>query len=294
MAIFWLQFLFSILFNHHTFSGGLIMNINKSYHRFILPVFITLFAVWSIFVYARSGGITGRTQLSSTPGCTCHNANPSGQVSVILDGPTQLTANSFGVYTVTISGGPLGAAGVNVAASSGSLKPLGSDLKQESSELTHTSPKQPASGSVVFEFEYTAPATPGLVSLAATGNSVNRDQTSSGDAWNHANNLQINILEPSSVNDEIFAIPAAFQLGQNYPNPFNPSTSIQYSLDNAGQVSLDVYNLIGQKVATLVEGFQSVGIHRVTFNANNLESGYYIYRLTLNGKTESKRMLLLK
>ena len=270
------------------------MNKNHSYHRLILPVFITLFAVWSIFVYARSNGITGRTQLSGTPGCTCHNADPSGQVSVTLDGPAELATNGFGVYTVTISGGPLAAAGVNVAASSGSLQPLGSDLKQEGSELTHTSSKQPASGSVVFEFEYTAPATSGTVTLAATGNSVNGNQSSSGDAWNHANNLQINVSEPSSVDDELFAVPLAFQLGQNYPNPFNPSTSIQYSLDNAGQVSLEVYNLIGQKVATLVEGYQGVGIHRVSFDGNNLESGYYIYRLTLNGKTDSKRMLLLK
>jgi hypothetical protein len=85
-----------------------------------------------------------------------------------------------------------------------------------------------------------------------------------------------------------------FALEQNYPNPFNPSTTIQYSLENAAQVSLKVYNLLGQDVATLVNDRQEAGSYTVPFNALNLSSGVYFYRLEAGSFVSMKRLVFMK
>jgi flagellar hook assembly protein FlgD len=87
----------------------------------------------------------------------------------------------------------------------------------------------------------------------------------------------------------------AYVLSQNYPNPFNPSTNIQFSLPRAGKVEMKVYNLLGQVVATLVNGQYATGRYEVTWDARNLASGLYFYRLTVdNNVVDTKKMLLLK
>lgn len=88
--------------------------------------------------------------------------------------------------------------------------------------------------------------------------------------------------------------PGGFTLNQNYPNPFNPSTNISYQIAQAGPVQLDVYSMNGQLVATLINGMQASGSHTVSFDASALSSGIYIYRLTSNGYTETKKMMLIK
>ncbi len=90
-------------------------------------------------------------------------------------------------------------------------------------------------------------------------------------------------------------VPASFELNQNYPNPFNPSTSISFSIAKSSRVSLIVFNLLGQEVATLMDGPQSAGSYKVTFDASKLASGVYLYRLsTSDGIFAAKKMLLLK
>ena len=89
-------------------------------------------------------------------------------------------------------------------------------------------------------------------------------------------------------------IPQQFRLLQNYPNPFNNSTMIPYQLPRNSQVQLYVYNVVGQKVATLVNGFKTVGYHTVLFKADNLTSGLYFYQIKTNKNSEIKRMLFLK
>jgi hypothetical protein len=85
-----------------------------------------------------------------------------------------------------------------------------------------------------------------------------------------------------------------YALDQNYPNPFNPSTAIQFSLEKPGKTVLEIYNTLGQKVATLVNGELSAGAHRYQWNASGLASGVYFYRLQSNEFVATKKMILVK
>ena len=85
-----------------------------------------------------------------------------------------------------------------------------------------------------------------------------------------------------------------FELSQNYPNPFNPSTIISFKLPEPGNVTLKIYNLLGEEIATLVDDYTQAGIHTFIFNAKGYPSGMYLYRLSTNGFTETKKMLFMK
>ena len=88
--------------------------------------------------------------------------------------------------------------------------------------------------------------------------------------------------------------PIEFTLEQNYPNPFNPSTVIKYSIPENGFVTLVVYNLLGEKVASLVNGVQEAGRYEISFDASNLASGIYVYSLKSGSFSSVKKMLLMK
>jgi len=88
--------------------------------------------------------------------------------------------------------------------------------------------------------------------------------------------------------------PLTFDLTQNYPNPFNPSTNIKFSVPEAGNVKLSVYNLVGEEVAVLVNGFSQAGTFEVTFDASNLSTGVYLYKLQSANSVQTKKMMLLK
>lgn len=93
---------------------------------------------------------------------------------------------------------------------------------------------------------------------------------------------------------EPMGIPSSFALHQNYPNPFNPSTTIKFDLPHREYVNLTIYNMIGQRVETLVDGEKGAGIHRIVWNAGNLPSGVYLYRLQTGTFMQAKRMVLVK
>lgn len=99
----------------------------------------------------------------------------------------------------------------------------------------------------------------------------------------------------TSVSDGSKDLPVSYELKQNYPNPFNPSTNITFTLAKPENVTLKVFNIIGQVVATLVNGPMNAGSHLVVFNASNLASGVYFYRLKVGDNFVSiKKMVLLK
>lgn len=88
--------------------------------------------------------------------------------------------------------------------------------------------------------------------------------------------------------------PVRVDLAQNYPNPFNPTTQIQYTLPESGHVRLDVFNMMGQRVATVVNENVSAGTHTVNFDATDLSSGIYLYRLQSGSETLTRKMTLIK
>lgn len=102
-------------------------------------------------------------------------------------------------------------------------------------------------------------------------------------------------LATSNEDEELITeLPNTIELKQNYPNPFNPTTNIQFGLPQRSEVQLAVYDMLGKKVATVFSGTKAAGYHNLSFDASNLASGMYLYRLETDFEVLSKKMILLK
>ena len=262
----------------------------------VLGAGFLVFGVLSLGAYPT--GITGVTQKGLTPGCTCHNLTPSAGVSVVLSGPGNLAPSQAGSYALEVRGGPLQAAGTNIAASSGTLSPSDASLQKLGDELTHVQPKSSTGEVVRFDFSYTAPTSQGQATLYANGNSVNLNGLNTGDEWNYANNLVITVQPTTGVAS--LGLPGAFAMDQNYPNPFNPSTTINFALPVPAHASLRVYDASGKEVATIVDETMDAGYKTIQWTAGGLSSGVYLYRLDAISSsgtgsfTASKKLILIK
>jgi hypothetical protein len=106
--------------------------------------------------------------------------------------------------------------------------------------------------------------------------------------------LMLSLGTVTSVGTEPQGVPAGYVLDQNYPNPFNPSTTIRYAVPNTGHVRLRVFSLLGQEVATLVDGVVGAGWHTASFSGTDLTSGMYFCRLEADGKQLTQKMVLVK
>ena len=104
--------------------------------------------------------------------------------------------------------------------------------------------------------------------------------------WNMA------LTSVEKISDQ--GVPGSFTLNQNYPNPFNPSTTLQYSVSKSSHVVLEVFNILGQSVAQLVNEEQMPGTYKATFDASRLSSGVYLYRLTAGDFVQTLKMVLTK
>lgn len=140
--------------------------------------------------------------------------------------------------------------------------------------------KTDSTGINVLAYPPTFPVTTGSHTLSVTSSGINLDF------------VQFSKVVVGVAPDN--GLPTVFALEQNYPNPFNPSTTIQFSLPKASDTKLTVYNVLGQRVATLVNEHMTAGVHSVQFDARSIATGVYFYRLEAGSYVTSKKMLLLK
>ena len=133
----------------------------------------------------------------------------------------------------------------------------------------------------VANFDITGLATDGINVYVGTG---------AEGLWH----IPISALDVTSVKNDGKNIPSRIILSQNYPDPFNPTTHITYTLSKVSNVTLTVYDILGQQVATLISGKQEPGIHSVDWNALNVASGIYFYRIVAGNFVQTKKMVLMK
>jgi hypothetical protein len=105
--------------------------------------------------------------------------------------------------------------------------------------------------------------------------------------------LRVDVISALPQNHNT-GLPTVFALSQNYPNPFNPQTIINYQLPITSYVELSIYNLLGQKVTTLVSEKKAAGYHQVEFNPQNISSGIYYYKIEAGQYQDVKKMILIK
>jgi plastocyanin len=99
---------------------------------------------------------------------------------------------------------------------------------------------------------------------------------------------------PTGINDQPSSIPARFEMAQNYPNPFNAQTAIEYSLPQDSRVRIVIYNLLGQNIETLIDGSQPAGTHTAVWDASEVPTGVYFYKIEAGEFTQTRKMLLAK
>ena len=107
-------------------------------------------------------------------------------------------------------------------------------------------------------------------------------------------NILYSVLTSVNENTVSLNVPDRFELSQNYPNPFNPTTNIKFSIPNSGKISLKVYDRLGKEVADLADGFRNAGTYEISFDASDLTSGVYFYKLAVNDIVNTKKMTLIK
>ncbi|HMB92392.1 MAG TPA: T9SS type A sorting domain-containing protein [Rhodothermales bacterium] len=127
-----------------------------------------------------------------------------------------------------------------------------------------------------------------LIGQSISGTLSNR----SGGIWHLQKSM--NTAQDLVASDAISEVPTDFSLEANYPNPFNPQTTIAFALPEATHVSIQVFDLLGQKVVDLVNGTKEAGKHTLVFDGQGLASGVYLYRMRASSFEQHRTMLLLK
>jgi hypothetical protein len=257
--------------------------------KHILISVIALFLVFgiSVLLYAYGSGVAGCTLKTHTTGCNCHSTTADVAINVTLTGPDTVIAGSTNDFTFSVSrtSGSFTKGGIDIAVSSGTLG-LGTStgLKILSGELVHSTKFNSATTKT---FTFTAPSTPGVVTMYACGAGGTGTPP-----WNNAPNKTIVVKTTTGIENN--TTPVSFSLSQNYPNPFNPVTKIEYQLAKASKVKLTIYDILGNKIMSLVNQKQEAGSYSVDFDGSKLSSGTYIYKIEAGEFTSTKRMLMIK
>lgn len=198
-----------------------------------------------------------------TTGVACFQ---TGANKVSVDGGTTWTTNAY-----TPTGTPFGLRGV-----------LGTQYIWIS---TASQIARSTNNGTSFTSQFTLPAGQSGYCVGMANINCGWVGTATGKIYKYTDNVGI---EPP------ISTPTKFELKQNYPNPFNPQTTIDFSLEKTGYVTLKIYNLLGQEVMTLIDGVETAGNHTTTFNAANLPSGTYFYTMKSGDNTATKSLVLVK
>lgn len=167
--------------------------------------------------------------------------------------------------------------------------------------------KDDGAGSMKVLLHYTSPNDQNAVIQSGFADLVEINMTARKDIYKD-NKSQIRLAaaqlstaaaESVTVSGIDLPLPSTFTLSQNYPNPFNPTTTIEFELGSASEVKLDVYNILGQNVITLIDGNMPAGAHRINWDAvasdgQRVATGVYLYKLQVNDASQTRKMLLLK
>jgi hypothetical protein len=191
--------------------------------------------------------------------CACHHGGEDGFVDLVLE---------FDLNEVMVSLAPV----------------LSEKQERESSQATRSRLPQEPEQDVVIEPDRPSPRN---VVLHATGKL--QDGTTI-DGYDCVQILNEAGVYPTPVADSVHKL----NLFGNYPNPFNPTTTISFYLPEAARVRIEIFNILGQRVATLVDGNMEVGDHKVVWDGSGAATGMYLYRFESAGHVESGKMLLLK
>lgn len=263
---------------------------------------ITSFIIFTVSLFLMSfdvfpTGYVGTTKKGGVNlGCICHGSSPTTGVSVNFSGPDSVAMGQTVTFTISVSHGPGITGGFNVAVNTGDINIVAGDttVRKQDGELTHTHPKLFASDTARWSFTYTAPNSPTVDTLFATGNSTNNDNTSDNDEWNWSDNKPLRVYNPIGIIN-LSETAREFNLSQNYPNPFNPVTQIKFSIAKSSEVKIVIYDILGNIAAIPVSGNLKQGEYVADFNGSQLASGAYFYSLIINGeKVSTKKMLMIK
>ncbi|MBI3189387.1 MAG: T9SS type A sorting domain-containing protein [Ignavibacteriales bacterium] len=264
---------------------GTVLSISDKWNMVSVPRVVTNYAKTSVFPtattdafgFSNAGGYAATATLANGPG---YWLKFSGDQSVQVNGTSILSDD----FTVEAGWNMVGSISTNV--------------------LTNTITSTP--GGIVTSqfFEYDNGYS--VASVIAPGQAYWVKSSSAGTltvcnpcTFNAKNAIKIvptNELPPPppQASENVVTKPTTYSLSQSYPNPFNPSTLIKYSLPNDEYVTLKVFNLIGQEVATLVDGVQEAGYKSVEFDAKNLPSGIYFYKLNAGSFSDIKKTVLMR
>lgn len=249
-------------------------------------ILVLLFGI-SAIIYSYASGVAGCTLKTHTTGCNCHGSTPDANIVVTLSGPDTVIAGSTNDYSFSVSrtSGSFTRGGIDIAVSTGTLG-IGTStgIKMLSGEVVQSSR---FTGPTTKTFTFTAPSTPGVVTMYACGAAGTGTPP-----WNNAQNKTIVVKTTAGIENNI--TPMKFGLGQNYPNPFNPLTKIKYDVAKSSFVKLTVYDVLGNFIMSLVNQKHDAGSYFANFDGSELASGTYIYKIEAGDFSSTKKMLLIK
>ena len=265
---------------------------------FLAFLFLTFVSI-VVIANVNETDLIGCTELNGY-GCVCHTVEIDTSVQVWVEGPESLFVGQTGLYRMFMAGGPAEAGGYNVAGRFGEMvlvDTLSFQHPLSMNELTQafSLPFPTTQDTIYWEFGYKALyAINEWDTIYSCGLSLVWDSIPDFyDRWNFGPKFPVKILTVTS-NDENINQPNDFMLYQNYPNPFNPTTNIGFRISDLGFVVLKVFDALGNEVVKLVDEEKLAGEYEIEFNASNLPSGIYFYRLETSDLIQTKKMLLLK